>query len=493
MADADATFTIGTLEDTIYSGEPDVVNEWGDLYLPEIVRMKVLGVVERISDSWDQLVLMTCEDGKLYAYEGEELHLVASSLKQLREEGISYPGFKTYYEGQAFKDMTEEDWAKFWQSPTGRALELKHHKQVLEHKAKSMEYLKATAAIQKSRGKPPGQSVTSLGPNNAHLNQNQKRGQAPNKKSMKKDLVNMRCFRRNAEGLISKMLELNNSCQDEATQLVEEILHSIFFFGRISTPPFSPEMIVNDSEYLGALKDCYPWPFEFYSSQLPRRTPFSCLLDMVVFLIGQENEEEIKQKLREIISELGFNKGDPLVSSTICVSQNTENPNSEKYYGVSMSTSGRDPGRIMVAASCLPDSWHPLVAGAVMSFTPNKHKNKDFNGTLKLPQHVSSVAYSLHGGGATIPPCESCVYLFGLGGKCKGKYPHGNCAEVESLSKMLKKDKGVREQAGPTSEKNRDKAEKMYKTDLWNLLNIFNFPSNYQFYIPSDINIDKSD
>ncbi|KAL3044092.1 hypothetical protein OYC64_003847 [Pagothenia borchgrevinki] len=166
---AGARWKIGPLEDTIYRGEPKVVNEWGQFYLPEIVSMQVVGVVEGTSCPSNQLVLMTCEDGKLYAYDGEELHLVASSMEQLLEEGIRYPGSKTYYEWEAFKDMTEEDWAKVWKSRTGRALKQEHHKQVLEQKAECMEYLRVTAAIQESLGKPPGQSVTSLGPNNAHL------------------------------------------------------------------------------------------------------------------------------------------------------------------------------------------------------------------------------------------------------------------------------------------------------------------------------------
>ncbi|XP_034096609.1 uncharacterized protein LOC117562816 [Gymnodraco acuticeps] len=158
---AGARWKIGPLEDTIYSEKHKVVNGWGTFYLPEKVRMQVVGVVEGISCPWDQLVLMTCEDGKLYAYDGEELHLVASSMEQLDEEGIEYPASKTYYEGEAFKDMTVKDWEKDWKSPTVRALKEEHHTQVMEHKAKSMEYLKATAAIQESRGKPPGQSVTS--------------------------------------------------------------------------------------------------------------------------------------------------------------------------------------------------------------------------------------------------------------------------------------------------------------------------------------------
>lgn len=102
---ASAKWRIGDLDDTIYREEDDEVNGWGKFYLPEIVNMQVVGVVEGTSCPCDQLVLMTCEDRKLYAYDGDELHVVASSLQQLRDEGIEYPSSERYYKGEAFKDM----------------------------------------------------------------------------------------------------------------------------------------------------------------------------------------------------------------------------------------------------------------------------------------------------------------------------------------------------------------------------------------------------
>ncbi len=63
--------------------------------------------------------------------------------------------------------------------------------------------------------------------------------------------------------------------------LTSQIFHSIFFLGNISTPPFSPEDIVTDEEMLEMLKGHYPRPFGRYSSQLPKQSPISCVLDMV--------------------------------------------------------------------------------------------------------------------------------------------------------------------------------------------------------------------
>ncbi|KAL3044091.1 hypothetical protein OYC64_003846 [Pagothenia borchgrevinki] len=76
-------------------------------------------------------------------------------MEQLDEEGISYPGYKTYYEGEAFKDMNKEDWEKVRKGPTGRRLEREHLKLVTKNEAKFMEYLKATAAIKECPSQKP--------------------------------------------------------------------------------------------------------------------------------------------------------------------------------------------------------------------------------------------------------------------------------------------------------------------------------------------------
>uniref|UniRef100_A0A3B5ACC6 Uncharacterized protein n=1 Tax=Stegastes partitus TaxID=144197 RepID=A0A3B5ACC6_9TELE len=99
---AGAVVRIAELEDTIYCEDQDVVNGWGKFYLPETVTMQVVGVVEGTPYPCDQLVLMACDDNRFYAYDGEELHLVASSLES---DGIEFPASKSFYKGEAFKDM----------------------------------------------------------------------------------------------------------------------------------------------------------------------------------------------------------------------------------------------------------------------------------------------------------------------------------------------------------------------------------------------------
>ena len=100
-----AIWKVGGVDDTVYKGNHSRVDEWGKFYLPDEVSMQVVGVVEGKSCPCDQLVLMTCEDKKFYAYDGEELHVVASSLEQMVKTGIEYPAKESYYNGEAFKHM----------------------------------------------------------------------------------------------------------------------------------------------------------------------------------------------------------------------------------------------------------------------------------------------------------------------------------------------------------------------------------------------------
>ncbi|XP_078101599.1 uncharacterized protein LOC144514296 [Sander vitreus] len=155
-------------------------------------------------------------------------------------------------------------------------------------------------------------------------------------------LVEEEPFRKNAFLIINEMVLM---CTTPTTLLVDEVLHSIFFLGKINTPIFPPEMILSDAEVLNAFKEEYPRPFEKCSSEVPRRSPFSCVLDMVVNVTGRDNEGAIKQRLQQFIDTLGgaINKK-PLVSRTICVSQ-SKSPGSVKYYGVSISADALEHGK----------------------------------------------------------------------------------------------------------------------------------------------------
>nr|XP_040044749.1 uncharacterized protein LOC120826469 isoform X31 [Gasterosteus aculeatus aculeatus] len=143
---AGATLTFGSIDETIYRGKKNVLNGWNKFYLPDIVSMQVLGVVTGTSCPGDHLVLMTCEDKKLYAYDGEELHLVASSLEQLRNEGIEYPADKSYYKGEAFPNT---DWDEVRKGAVGRRLDQEHRKLVTADKP---DFLKSLRSIKLKKG-----------------------------------------------------------------------------------------------------------------------------------------------------------------------------------------------------------------------------------------------------------------------------------------------------------------------------------------------------
>ncbi|AZY88554.1 US22 family protein [Lumpfish ranavirus] len=134
--------TIGPVEDTEYKDRPAVVNGWGKFYIPTAVTMQVIGYVTGTPYPCDQLVLMTCEDQKVYGYDGDELHVVANCLDQMGKEGIAYPAFQSYYHGEAFKHMTNEDWEKVRQSPVGKRLDEEHHKLVVSQKSALLRNLR---------------------------------------------------------------------------------------------------------------------------------------------------------------------------------------------------------------------------------------------------------------------------------------------------------------------------------------------------------------
>ncbi|KAF5909159.1 uncharacterized protein DAT39_001135, partial [Clarias magur] len=92
---------------TVYSGDEEELEAWKDFYLPERMEMVVIGAVDNFPcEAFDQeLVLLLCEDGNIYAYEDEVLHLVARNVKELFETGLTFPGLECYKMGECFEDL----------------------------------------------------------------------------------------------------------------------------------------------------------------------------------------------------------------------------------------------------------------------------------------------------------------------------------------------------------------------------------------------------
>ncbi|XP_056255846.1 uncharacterized protein LOC130184088 [Seriola aureovittata] len=272
--------------------------------------------------------------------------------------------------------------------------------------------------------------------------------------------------------------------------LVDEMLHSIFFLGKINKVPYDPESIIADKEMLEDLQEKYPRPFKFFLTQLPKRSPFSCVMDMIVKQKGEKNDNQIKESLKDLLKDLeeGF-----LVSSTICVSQKSQNVESVRYYGVSMSTTGPNAGNIVIAASCL-SAWEDYVADAVITYYPEKGKKDKikkeyFDGTIEVPGEVICKAFNLSKGDE-IPPCRSCGNLFGLATNVKKEWVYGHCAEVESLSNMLKNEAEVRrdtkQESATCTPQNRKTAKDSVLVKLNSVLSTIQFKTweDQQFYDP---------
>ncbi|XP_029135029.2 uncharacterized protein [Labrus bergylta] len=153
---ADVKWMICGLQGTSYFNRKEVVEGWGKFYLPDEVRMQVVGLVKGTSCPCELLVLMICEDGKLYAYDEEELHEVASSLEQLCTEGLQYPSSLCYYKGETFSKMTYEDWGKVKQSALGKSLDEAHYKLVTANKKGFLEKLKREPVLKDLEQTPLG-------------------------------------------------------------------------------------------------------------------------------------------------------------------------------------------------------------------------------------------------------------------------------------------------------------------------------------------------
>ncbi|KAM3596881.1 uncharacterized protein V6R79_022106 [Siganus canaliculatus] len=239
-----------------------------------------------------------------------------------------------------------------------------------------------------------------------------------------------------------------------------------------------------------ALRRRYPRPFDFCSSQVPKRSPFSSVLDMIVDQAGQGNQiRKITLDLQDLI-RLTSDAPRPLVSTTICISQSSSD--SERYYGVSMSTSGRCAGRIIVAASCLSGTWDGNVADAVMTYYPihnittkKNPKNPHFDGTITLPEQVQCQTFRISDV-QEMAPCRSCKDMFGLMTTETRGWAHGNCAEVESLSNLLKHEPEVRRQVRQRhiTEERRNRVQADIQRELCRYLRELRFNWDQTFYTP---------
>ncbi|KAK6469526.1 hypothetical protein HHUSO_G31792 [Huso huso] len=239
-----------------------------------------------------------------------------------------------------------------------------------------------------------------------------------------------------------------------------EVLHSIFFLGNINDVKIDPMEFFTD--IVGEeIKKKFPEAFEKYDTHLPTRTPFSILLDAVVLIKGNQNQKDVMEYLSALLKELSVPKPKKathsnyytLEATVICMCHYERNglkglnPN-PNFYGGSLSCKGLKERKVMIALSCL-EPWTPAVAYAV-AFA-------DEGAYIKLPKDVISEAFQRDlktDSYLEKAPCTNCITIFRgvsfkpcyTGNNKKELWPYGNCAETESLSKLLKADLTLRGQ-----------------------------------------------
>lgn len=83
-------------------------------------------------------------------------------------------------------------------------------------------------------------------------------------------------------------------------------------------------------------------------------------------------------------------------------------------------------------------------------------------------------------------PCRSCKNLFGLNTEDLREWPHGNCAEAESLSNLLENEREVETRVDEYSAEkdNRQRAEDEVGRVLRTVLQRIRFNWTGEFYNP---------
>uniref|UniRef100_UPI00398F695B uncharacterized protein n=1 Tax=Pristiophorus japonicus TaxID=55135 RepID=UPI00398F695B len=255
-----------------------------------------------------------------------------------------------------------------------------------------------------------------------------------------------------------------NLSGDRAKQYMKEILHTILFLCHINQPSFEPQDILEKSVESWSHK--LPDVFEEYKTHLPTRPPYTILLEIVVDCTGSNNTKSILDRLsklnREMVveqnTEEGRRCGNELcfVSTVIscCFFQDLDNGTiTNNYFGASVSCFGKHQKEIMIDILCC-HTWNEDISLAVCMALECHGQ------ALEFRPRVCCIAYPIKDSSTTqrgvptvngnhqqyspIPPCRKCLDMFpDIGDDLRQRnndhqfWQYGNCAEVESLSRLL--------------------------------------------------------
>ncbi|XP_071968372.1 uncharacterized protein [Engystomops pustulosus] len=261
---------------------------------------------------------------------------------------------------------------------------------------------------------------------------------------------------------------------------LERVLHAIFFIGHINCPPIAPEEFLPD-KLLNTFKVIAPKAFTQYNIHPPQYTPYSILLEYMTLKLQPEDPDLFMKELaainRELLKVYHEEGGEStlneftMMASVVCFSC-IKDPSDGRVlkwaYGSSLSCKGTIQRKIMIDVSAL-HVWDKAISYAVCC---------EGNGPpITFPEQVHCRAYRFNtesGEYKEIPPCTLCNTIYNLNFtpeyqdlNKEEKWPYGNCAENESLSRLLQSDEDVRRQVcikGDEEEilMDRDQIEKMF-------------------------------
>ncbi|XP_075072928.1 uncharacterized protein LOC142161314 [Mixophyes fleayi] len=300
---------------------------------------------------------------------------------------------------------------------------------------------------------------------------------------------------------------------DSMQKYMQKILHSIFFLGYINDPSISPKEFI-PSRTLDKYKKVFPKPFQEYSTHLPNQTPYSILLEYMTETLDAENTDIFMQELvvvNESLWKLDDDEGNQPVANDFafsasvitysCVKDLKNMRFLKKAYGASISCKGKVPRKIMIALSALY-VWDKAISYVVCCGAKGP--------AIQFPDQVHCNAYSFDTKNRKykeVPPCTKCNKMYIV--QFKPEYlvtnktetwPFGNCAENESLSKLLHHNTDVRQaiytvkDEGDTpmnrqdiENKFKDEYEEKMKNEVKLLLRSRNFKvptGDWQFFTP---------
>ncbi|XP_028647785.1 uncharacterized protein LOC114643365 [Erpetoichthys calabaricus] len=252
--------------------------------------------------------------------------------------------------------------------------------------------------------------------------------------------------------------------KEDAQLYIKEMLHSVLFLLYINKPSIEPQEFMSQ-RMLESFRRNYSDVLEKYKTHLPLRPPYSILLDLVVKIMEHDQEDEmildclwdLNEKM--LISGMGneeqMSANDFAFSSRVVsccyFSEKSTDFKTRKYFGASVACKGKIQREVFIDVACVK-TWHPKVAiGVVNASTGNE--------TLQLPEYVYSTAYRMKSSNTTscicykaMPPCPRCLDIFPniifspeALEVYNAKWEHGNCAECESVSNLLKAERDLEE------------------------------------------------